>query len=399
MDIKRTQAWKTAEWDYGAIQANLKMAAFGLTLTPEEVADRLRRIVRRCPQFYPVVIELALRQLATKGDVNSERMLEKGFRLMIELASPKSFGIGIEGLVENLENLWRFDLSKRLLQLLADRRRLNATLHDSLSYAAARLGDLAAAQSHIGDALRLEPQSKSFWSNKGLYHLMGGELNEAGIALRKARELGPKDPVVIGNLEICKYLEKHGGDYFAYLLRPLDKKQIDRYADQEKWDRVDDMCADFNDCRMEAFAQSTFLKSGKARPRLPRLLSTLRTFFRFVAQIDPSGTFIHEDMNRVHENFKPIMHKFIFKFGDVDRETMDDVFEGLEAYYGFLASRKLVADTDFNLFRKRVSAMKGDLIGKMDRYNAIRHDASIKEDQKEELREELFEGDHAWPHF
>jgi tetratricopeptide (TPR) repeat protein len=318
---------------------------------------------------------------------------------MIELASRKNFGIGIEGLVENLENLWRFDLSERLLQLLAARRRLNATLHDSLSYAAARLGDLAAAQSHIAEALRLEPQNKSFWSNKGLYHLMGGELNEASIALGKARELGPKDPVVMGNLEIYKYLEKHGGDYFAFLLRPLDQKQIDRYMDQEKWDRVDAICEDFNNCRMEAFAQSTFLNAGKARSHLSSLLPTLRTFFRFVAQIDPSGTFIHEDMNRVDENFKPIMHKFIFKFGDVDRETMDDVFEALEAYYGFLASRKLVAAADFNRFRKRMSAMKGDLIGKMDRYNAIRHDESIDQDQKEELREELFEGDHAWPHF
>jgi tetratricopeptide (TPR) repeat protein len=398
MNIERTQAWKAAEWDYGAIQADLQMAIFGPRPTPEQVAARLRRIVRRCPRFYPAVIELALRQLAAKGDVRSERMLEKGFRLMIELASPKNFDVIIDGLVENLENLWRFDLSKRLLELLADHGRLNATLHDSLSYAAARLGDLAAAQRHIEDALRLEPQNKSFWSNKGLYHLMGGELKEAGIALRKASELGPKDPVLMGNLEICKYLEKHGGDYFAYLLRPLDQKRIDQCADQERWDRVDATCADFNDCRMEAFAQSMFLKAGNARSHLPNLLATLKTFFRFVAQVDAGGTFMHEDMSMVHENFKPIMHKFIFKFADVDREMMDEIFEGLEAYYGFLASRKLVAETDFKRFCEMVRAMKGDLIGKMDRYNAIRHDETMDEDRKEELREELFEGDQAWPH-
>jgi len=43
--------------------------------------------------------------------------------------------------------------------------------------------------------------------------------------------------------------------------------------------------------------------------------------------------------------------------------------------------------------------MRDELIGKIERYNAIRHDDSMDEDQKEEIREELFDGDHAWPHF
>jgi hypothetical protein len=228
---------------------------------------------------------------------------------------------------------------------------------------------------------------------------MGGELAQAEIVLGRARKLAPKDPVVTSNITVLKYLKRHGGDYFDYLLRPLDRKQIDRYADQERWDRVDAICVNFNDCRMEAFAQSHFLKGGKTRSHLPNMLATLKTFFRFVAQIDSSGTFVHEDINRVRDNFKQIAHKFIFKFGDVDRETMDDVFNGLEAYYGFLASRKIVAAGDFNLFRNKIHAMRDELIGKMERYNAIRHDDSMDEDQKEEIREELFEGDHAWPHF
>jgi hypothetical protein len=34
----------------------------------------------------------------------------------------------------------------------------------------------------------------------------------------------------------------------------------------------------------------------------------------------------------------------------------------------------------------------------MERYNAVRHDKTMEEEQKEAHREELFEGDHAWPH-
>ncbi len=399
MDIKRTPAWKAAEWDYCEIQANLRMPAFGRVMSSDDIVGCLRRIVRRCPKFYPALIELGLRLLATKGDVRPEHLIKRGFDLMLELAGPKAFADGMEGLVENLENLWRFDLSRRLLELLAGRRRLNAASHDALAHAAARLGDLTAAQSHIGYALRLEPRNKNFWSNKGWYHLMGGELAQAEIVLGKALKLAPKDPVVTGNLTILEYLKQHGGNYFDYLVRPLDRKQIDRYADQERWERVDAICADFNNCRMEAFAQSTFLKGGKTRSHLPNMLATMKKFFRFVAQIDSSGTFVHEDINRVRDNFQQIAHKFMFKFGDMDRETMDDVFDGLEAYYDFLAGRKIVAARDFRLFRKKIHAMRDELIGKMERYNVIRHDDSMDEERKEEIREELFEGDHAWPHF
>ncbi len=57
---------------------------------------------------------------------------------------------------------------------------------------------------------------------------MGGELGEAGAALAKTLRLKPKDPVAIANLKIHEYLGKHGGTYWDYLERPLERKQIDR---------------------------------------------------------------------------------------------------------------------------------------------------------------------------
>ena len=43
------------------------------------------------------------------------------------------------------------------------------------------------------------------------------------------------------------------------------------------------------------------------------------------------------------------------------------------------------------------SELKDELIDKMERYNLIRHDDDMDEEEKEAIREELFEGDHAWP--
>ncbi len=140
------------------------------------------------------------------------------------------------------------------------------------------------------------------------------------------------------------------------------------------------------------------MKGGKERSRLPGLLATLCSFFRFVSQIDSSGVFLNDDIGLVARNFKPILHKFIFKFGDVDRETMADVFEALRGYYCFLASRRIVDAEEFNGFGETILKTKGELLDKVERYNSIRHDATVSENKKEKLREKLFEGDHYWPH-
>ncbi len=44
------------------------------------------------------------------------------------------------------------------------------------------------------------------------------------------------------------------------------------------------------------------------------------------------------------------------------------------------------------------SSGPSQLIRKMEKYNAIRHDPSEPEDKKEALRTKLFEGDHLWLH-
>ncbi len=136
----------------------------------------------------------------------------------------------IDGVVENLEDMWRFDVSRRLMEALSEHGRPKADWHDSLAYAAARLGDFEAAAKHIGAALQLRPRDKNLWSNKGLFLLMQGQLNEAVIALSKARKLAPEDPIILGNLKAHEYLTEHGGNYFDYLVRPLDREKMDELA-------------------------------------------------------------------------------------------------------------------------------------------------------------------------
>ena len=105
---------------------------------------------------------------------------------------------------------------------------------------------------------------------------------------------------------------------------------------------------------------------------------------------------MNEYIDFIHDNFKPIMHKFIFKFGDIDSGIMNEIYDGLLYYFGFLSDKGVIYKKDFNKFKKYILSIKDELFEKMHRYNKIRHNDSYSEEEKEKIREELFDGDHSW---
>lgn len=396
MGVRNTKAWKAAKWEYEELNTHTLIPIFGKQLSPEEIIERLEMILKKCPKFYPALLDLALRRLAIGGDRSVERQIEEGFHLMLELAESENIDEELDILLENLEKLRRFDLSRHYLKVLIERYPHNALFHDSLAHATARMGDVNEALLHIGKAVQLEPANHHFKSNQGWIHLIAGNLKEAGEALETALLFDADNKLVKGNLEIYKYLTKHGGNYFDYLLRPVEEDKIDRLMDEEEWEEVDRMRASYNNCRFEAMAQS-FLQGNKNKiSRLPDILSTLGVFFEFVQKVDQDNH-LNEDLDFIHEYFKPIMHKFIFKFGDVDQQMIEEIYEALIGYYEFLVCRSLVSNKAFKRFQKKILGMKKVLIQKMQRYNAIRHNNDMDEEEKEAIRCELFEGDHEWP--
>jgi len=397
MNAKKTKAWKAAEYEYSEIIAQSMVPFMGFQLSPDEIIEQFESIIRECPMFYPAHLESGLRQLALGRDGSAKERLDEGIRLMLELAEPQHIDEELDALFSNLEKLWRFDLSMHYLDALVERYPRNSLLRDYLAHAAARMGDLNNALLAISKAVEMEPNNSHFMSNKGWIHLIAGNLKEAREALAEAFHLDSEDEVVKGNLEIHQYLMDHGGNYLDYLLRPADKEEIDRLADEEEWEKVDQLCALYNDGRIEAMAQTLLQENEHKRLRLPDLLSTLRQFLRFVHDLGPSDYLLDEDLPFIHTHFKTIMHKFIFKFGDIDANMIEEIYESLLEYYGFLSKHGLASVKHFRAFRKNILAMKNELIEKMQRYDIIRHDDELKEDEKEDIREELFEGDHAWP--
>jgi len=91
------------------------------------------------------------------------------------------------------------------------------------------------------------------------------------------------------------------------------------------------------------------------------------------------------------------MHKFILKTGDIDEEIFIGAYTALLEFYKFLAKRKVITSSANKDLRREMLELKPELIKKMNRYNEVRHNDEYSEEEKENVREELFEGDYYWP--
>jgi tetratricopeptide (TPR) repeat protein len=396
VNIQESAAWKAAKWRYASIQAAM-MVPFGETASPGEIIEELDEIANECPEFYPAVLESALRRMALGDDASAAEQIETGLRLMLDVGDPRHVEEEALNLHDNLENLWRFDLCQHCMEVLVQRFPEKALFRDYLANAAAQLGDVATALEHSAKAIAMEPENSHFRGNRGLHYLMAGNAKEAKLHLAAALRLDPENETHRSNLTIQEYLARHGGSFSDYLVRPLDKEEIERLSEDDDLEVLDRLCAEYNADRLQALGRQ-LAADPKSRGRCADMISTLRTFFDFVERVSAMAGLLYEDISHVHRNFQPIMHKFIFKFADVDQEMLDDVCDSLLEYYGFLARQQLVSSVEFERFQELVGQEREGLIAKIERYNAIRHDDEMDEEEKEAIREELFEGDHAWPH-
>ena len=89
-----------------------------------------------------------------------------------------------------------------------------------------------------------------------------------------------------------------------------------------------------------------------SRGRCADIIKTLESFLDFVDLVSNTARLLYEDIGHVQRHFNSIMHKFIFKFADVDRRLIEDVCESLLEYYGFQGEVQLCVKNDFSASQK-----------------------------------------------
>ena len=399
-NFTQTKAWQGAEFDFASVVVGARMSFLGEPLNEKQVDKRMAAILEGCPRFFPALLQRGLYHESIGSGKKAESCFDRGFELMIELLEGEELIDAVDGLIEGLENRLRYDLCCRYLKKLAEMYPEQALYYDywASSELRSRNGSVKKARKLQGKALQLEPDNPTFCSNLGWIHLTAGELEDAEHALGKALSIEPEHSSARANMEVLHYLKKRrgGATFMDFLLRPIDHVELRKLEDAEDWDELDPIVADYNGSRMAAFKQ-TLLEEGDYLPhQIWNFKTTLALFFAFVNK-PLQDVFLFDDVATVHQSFKAIMHKFIFKHRDVDDEIVGDIYASLALFYPFLSRCKLVADSDYRDFLLDIESMKPELLEKMHRYNEIRHDDSMSEEEKEDIRDELFEGDHWFP--
>jgi len=228
----------------------------------------------------------------------------------------------------------------------------------------------------------------------GWIEMVRSDLDAAKSALERSLKLDRTDEITINNYWAYELMRDndHLKDWEAYLLRGTDHKKLEGLEDDdEEYERE---VRHYNRDRIEAFKFDLMRNLRYTQARKYDILFTLNYIMNFIWDLH-TATFFYDNISAVSEHFAPIMHSFIFKTSDIDEEILNDVYTAVLEFYRFLTRRKVVSG--YKRLENRMKKLKPELIEKMLRYNEIRHNDEYSEDEKDEIREELFGDSYFFP--
>jgi len=381
--------WKRAEDNYGMFKMDSTMPFFG-RIEPEDQVKHLNDILSECPDFYPAIIDVGLKKIQIDLIDEGIEDIISGVELLFRLGNKKEKEHYFESIASVLMKLSYFDVHIKILEIAIAADPKNVELRDELAFVSIRNGDFNSFKEHIEEALKLEPGHPSCTNTYGLGLLMNGNLDEAEDYLERALCSSESRETAKTNLKTLEWLKKHKNknyyDFFAQPLSDAVRKEAEETGSEEifREEGSDAMYCVLQDLGRE-----------KKYRELRILGESMDAFFDFCSQVS-SESFCLKNFYFFDENIKGIMHKFIFKHGDVDEEMIRDIFTGLTAFYTSYAKYDTSIQKNVKEFNKRCKPLLEEMLVKTEKYNAVRHDYSMDQGELEDIREELFEGDHDW---
>ena len=399
--IEDTDAWMAAEFDYIDMVSTNRMPLLRGPIEGEEKIEWLEGIIEECPEYYPALFDLASESIKNGNDEAGKEYIDRGLQSLHEHFSSSDLINAYYKTCEFLEYYFRFELALEYYhQLLSiEKAKEKPSVYDRIAHCYACLNATDKAIEYQQKAIESNPKNCKFYSNMGWLEMIRGNVEEAEKALKRAVELDKKDDIAKTNYEISKMLIKskkmHNWD--DYLLREVDYEKLDRLEEEDEWDEYEKFVVDYNQSRMDAFRRHLMQNPKYRAGEKYDTVFSLWYIFDLVFNAYDDGYFLYDNIDVITDNFERIMHKFIFKTGDIDDEIFDGVCTALLEFYKFLSKHKLVEREEFKELKEEMKRLKPELREKMHRYNEVRHNDDYTEEEKEEIREELFEGDHAWP--
>jgi tetratricopeptide (TPR) repeat protein len=392
---KPMDPWDLADWRHAGLAA-ATMFPFGAPKpTPEQMVEELREILDGCPDYYPALFNLGnLAAAAGRTEEARQHLLDAADRMaererhlepdLVEL---------VDGITHRLkEDLLRYDLARDLLERLAWHYPEEPAFRSDLGAALVLLGDFDEAVRQFQEAIALAPEDHRHHSDLGWAYLEMGRLKEAKPPLKRALQLHRRYAQARGNLKLLSFLKNKGGTFEDYLARPMNS------ADRETLEYETLTAADvgltpqtvrqWNHDRMEAWRRHvcrTWQDPGELE-----LFKSVRAFFTFLEELDFADFVLYEDVVFLDIRFESVFEEFILRMSDADEEILEEVCDGLLAFYSYLARKGVVDQDHFADFQSRVHEMKPTLVEKAQRFAAARHDPSLTDTQMAQIRWELF---------
>lgn len=396
--IEDTEAWMAAEFDYVELTATNIMPLLRGPIVGDEKVDYLEEIIEECPEYYPALFDLGSASITKGDDEAGKSYIDRGLQSLRQHFSRRDLIDAYYKTCDFLENHLRFELALEYYHQLLELEKNKGSVYDCIAGCYVSLSDSDKAVEYQQRAIEVYSSCR-IYSNMGWLEMIRGNLEEADKMLKKARELDKTDEIAKENHKICKMLmkSKKMHDWHDYLLREVNYAKLNKLEDEEEWEEYETLVHDYNQTRIDAFRTSLLQNPDYSPSERYDILFSIGYLFDLVSGAYYDAPFLYDDIDVIRDNFEPLMHKFIVKTGDIDDEIFDGVWAALLEFYTFLSKHKLVASEEFKELEKEMKRLKPKLRKKMLRYNEVRHNDDYTEEEKEEIREELFEGDHAWP--
>ncbi len=210
---------------------------------------------------------------------------------------------------------------------------------------------------------------------------------------RKALEFNLDNPGAVENLETAEYMHEHNLNYFDYLLRPADRKQLQGFLEYGDFQEVARLCNWYNTDRLEAF-KIHHLQKGSLPPH--EILNTLQPLKFFIDMMEKiadaleDGFFLLEDIDMFNEKSRSLFYRFILGIDQIDELLFDDISRSLAVFYEFLRDINRVTSGQYDRFIRGTRPLITGFSRKIEEYNRLRHDVTLEEAEREEKIDRLF---------
>jgi tetratricopeptide (TPR) repeat protein len=401
--LKRSNVWKVADLEYSALMAEDMVPGGTGRPAASERMSALRNILERCPEYYPARLDLGLRILCTgtqKGDADEgRRMLGEGVLGLLEFGDIEEITGTMEACCGNLEHRFLYEDSMELYRAMLDAGIEPAEAHDGLGYCLSYIGTLEDAAKEIRLAVEAEPGKAVYLSNLAHTEIQRGDLGAAEALLKKALRLDSKEPHALGNMRCLEVMRRKGGtkDWKSFLLSRPDMHEMDRLEEDGDYAGMERLAGEHNGDLLLAFRKELAGRKDMTPAGKYDLMFSMEHFTKLAGRLSDEGPFLLSDLITVQVGFQHVLDRFVMETSDMDRQILDEMFDSVREFYGFLAREEAVSEEAYDGLVREMKDTRPGIEDRMDRYNAVRRAPGVTPEKKAWARGKIYGAWADWP--